>query len=402
MTDTQPRLPLPDIAWRSCAGASVSLLALMRATAGKPGKPDWPQLQGRQVRFMPSGRAAIFWACPSLGLRPGDEILVPAYNCGTEIEPLIVFGLKPVFYQVGRDTVVDTGDVQERITQATRAIFITHYFGLEQPVLEDIKGICQANNLMLLEDCAHGLFSDGRNGPLGADSDASIYSLTKTLPVPDGGILTLRRAPMGGTAGLPAPPGTRIRPAMMPLIRSGVPRALDSLRLFGCKQRMKLFLAKPRLPERLPADYGIKEPKEYFPGGHQNQVISKLTRRLALRANAREISQRRRANFLRLLRGLKDLPNTQPLFAHLPDGACPPYFPLLVRQRQKWLFVLHRYGVEAFPFWRSRHPAVDWDAYPEARSLKQQVLGLPIHQQLTAQHMDSLAEMLAAAHGIIH
>ena len=61
-------------------------------------------------------------ACRLLGLEAGDEVLVPAYNCGTEIDALVYAGVKPVGYNVTRQCRIDLGDLMARKTDRTRAV----------------------------------------------------------------------------------------------------------------------------------------------------------------------------------------------------------------------------------------------------------------------------------------
>jgi len=52
------------------------------------------------------------------------------------------------------------------------------------------------------------------------------------------------------------------------------------------------------------------------------------------------------------------------------------------------------YGVGVYPFWGTYHPGIRWKEYPEASYLKDHVMTLPVHQQLTESHMDTIAEIL--------
>ena len=137
------------------------------------------------------GRVAIWQLCNIWRLGPGDEILMPAYNCGTEVDPFLVHGCKVVLYRVDEKTRIDVPDIMRRRTRQTKVVYVTHFFGWPQD-LEELARWCQAEQLRLVEDCALALFSSGPDGPLGLRGDAAIYSLGKSLPVPAGGVLTLR------------------------------------------------------------------------------------------------------------------------------------------------------------------------------------------------------------------
>ena len=110
--------------------------------------------EGRDVRWSFNARVAIRAACDLLQLTPGDEVLAPAYNCGSELDPLIHAGLTVTLYPVGRDGVADPEQIAAQITSCTRAVYVTHYFGFLQPHLDDIRALCDARGLRLIEDCA--------------------------------------------------------------------------------------------------------------------------------------------------------------------------------------------------------------------------------------------------------
>ena len=185
----------------TCTGPSISLTQFARAfsAAGDPNLPDWPLPPGRLI-LTHSARGAIALACNAWNLGPGDEALAPAYNCGCEIDALLAASLHVRFYRVDRHAQPDWDDCRRRVTGRTRLILVTHTFG--RPLgLNDLGTWCRANGLRLLEDCAHALFSSHTNPPeagrphwepVGGLGDAAIFSLPKTLPIPDGGILVFR------------------------------------------------------------------------------------------------------------------------------------------------------------------------------------------------------------------
>jgi len=62
----------------------------------------WPQLRDRRVLGTYRGRSAVALACRLLGIGPGHEVLVPAYNCGTELDAVLHSGARIVGYRVSR------------------------------------------------------------------------------------------------------------------------------------------------------------------------------------------------------------------------------------------------------------------------------------------------------------
>ncbi|NJM81621.1 MAG: DegT/DnrJ/EryC1/StrS aminotransferase family protein [Tabrizicola sp.] len=139
-----------------CADLAVSFASLVKRD---PSGGVAALFKGRRASHWFSTRVAIRRGCDVLGLKPGDEVLVPAYNCGSETDPLRHAGLTVSLYPVNRQTGVDPDEVARRITPRTRAIYLIHYFGFLHPATADIRRICDTHGLHMIEDCALSLLS---------------------------------------------------------------------------------------------------------------------------------------------------------------------------------------------------------------------------------------------------
>src|SRR5207245_6549749 len=73
-------------------------------------------------------------------------------------------------------------------TCALPILYLIHYVGFPGPV-QELSVACRARRLLLIEDCAQALLSNCAERPLGSFGDVAIFSIRKTLPVPDGGAL---------------------------------------------------------------------------------------------------------------------------------------------------------------------------------------------------------------------
>jgi dTDP-4-amino-4,6-dideoxygalactose transaminase len=78
----------------------------------------------------------------------------------------------------------------------------------------------------------------------------------------------------------------------------------------------------------------------------------------------------------------------------LPAGACPLYLPVVVKDRCQVLVRLQRQRVGTFVFGLFAHPAMDVAAFPEAATLRDDVLCLPIHHDLDGRDLERVAELL--------
>ena len=77
-----------------------------------------------------NGTDALQIALMALGLKPGDEVIVPAFTYVASAEVIALLGLRPVMVDVDRDTFnTDIRFIEEAITPRTRAIIPVHLFG---------------------------------------------------------------------------------------------------------------------------------------------------------------------------------------------------------------------------------------------------------------------------------
>jgi len=363
----------------------------------------FPLSQNRWYYFF-SSRYALAAAIEALGLKPEDKLLVPSYNCGAEIDPLLHLNIKPAFYKVKRDLSLDLDDLVKKINGTVKGILITHFLGFPQPI-DEIKRICTERNLFLIEDCAHALLSTHNGKPLGSYGDVSIFSLLKTLPVPNGGVLLINNMNIHHNY-YPERPNffatcfyaaellkyktignnNAIKENGLNLLYDGVYLSLSSFRL------MLAGFRKYFNPKGL---YLVKPDSYLFIEDLRSWGISDLSKRIINKTNFEEIKNVRRRNFEYLLNHfMKNERGILP-FKELLPGVCPLFFPIILEsaeQREKLYRTLKRRGVITHPWWDRFHSEVPWDEFPDAVYLKKRLFGLPIHQDLTLEHLDLMIE----------
>src|SRR3974390_2701993 len=76
-----------------------------------------------------SGTSALMCCLMALGLKPGDEILVPAYTFVATYSAAAFLGLVPILCEVDESLTLDPRDLERRITPRTRAILAVHMLG---------------------------------------------------------------------------------------------------------------------------------------------------------------------------------------------------------------------------------------------------------------------------------
>lgn len=150
--------------------------------SGAAGRGDDPLEWAANRRFMPSGRAALDAVLAELALAPGDEVLITNASGQTYVSACVTC------------TVFNHCRPSRVLTDRTRAILAIHEYGYPHPELPALVALARARGIALIEDCAHSLDSSLDGVPLGSFGDYAIFSLSKVLPVPAGGILIGRDA----------------------------------------------------------------------------------------------------------------------------------------------------------------------------------------------------------------
>jgi dTDP-4-amino-4,6-dideoxygalactose transaminase len=141
--------------------------------------------------------AALHLSLSALGISSGDEVICPTLTFVATANAIRYVNATPVFCDsVGADNLnVGPEQILRRISPRTRAVIVVHFAGF--PVdLVAIEKIVRDRNLLLLEDCAHALFSsvEGRQcGSWGVCGAFSLYS-NKNMTCGEGGIITTNDA----------------------------------------------------------------------------------------------------------------------------------------------------------------------------------------------------------------
>jgi hypothetical protein len=121
--------------------------------------------------------------------------------------------------------------------------------------------------------------------------------------------------------------------------------------------------------------------------------MSRVSERLLNRLDYAEIVRRRVENYRELAQMLD--PGVASVFSTLPDGVCPLFFPVFVRDKHAAAEALRARGVDALEFWNESSDT-GREMSANARYFRQHVLELPIHQDLTRRHIAHIARHVSA------
>src|SRR3989338_1751150 len=138
--------------------------------------------------------AALHLAMRVIGVKPGDEVIVPTMTFAATANAVIHAGGTPVFADCKKDTMnLNPADLEKKITKKTKAVIPVHFAG--RPCdMDAIMAIAKKHNLKVIEDCAHAIESEYHGEKTGTFGDFGCFSFyaTKNITTGEGGMVISR------------------------------------------------------------------------------------------------------------------------------------------------------------------------------------------------------------------
>ncbi|MDD5628874.1 MAG: DegT/DnrJ/EryC1/StrS family aminotransferase [Elusimicrobia bacterium] len=349
-----------------------------------------------------SARWGLYHLLRGLGLREGDEVLVPALTYFAVPAAVVRAGLKPVFVDIQPDSLaIDPEAARRSVTGRTRAVIPTHLSGF----ICDLAAVCalaRERGLTVIEDCAQSLGGAFRGRRAGAWGEAAYFTfgVTKHMTTLGGAMVVardevlargLRRAAQSPVlARLPA--AALLKAAVMKCATSGpgFPLTYAGLRLCAGAglDAVDLLFAEP------PAQLGEPRAGAFHPA----QSALGLLQLASLDAR----NQRRRERALQLYGLLRAIPGVR--VPRSQEGAedvfssCPVFVPGKERARQELL----RRGIDSSLGYLQDCSALEMFAEqrrecPNAARAKREVLYLPLYEELAESDVELVADRLRRA-----
>ncbi len=150
--------------------------------------------EGRKAIAVTNGTAALHLSLVALGIKTGDEVIVPDLTFAASANAVIHTGAIPVFVDVSFSTWgLDPKEVEKAITPKTKAIMPVHLYG--HPCdMDSLLEIAKRRHLLVIEDCAEALGAVYKGRPVGLLGDAACFSFfgNKMITTGEGGMIVFR------------------------------------------------------------------------------------------------------------------------------------------------------------------------------------------------------------------
>mgnify|MGYP001446525750 CR=1 FL=1 len=149
---------------------------------------------GMRALAVSNGTVALHLALSALGIKSGDEVILPNVTFAATINSVIYCNATPVLCEINSETMcIDPREVEKLVSDKTKAIIPVHLYG-QVCNMEQLSLIAQKYNILMIEDCAEAIGSSIENIPVGTFCDASTFSFfgNKTISTGEGGMVLFK------------------------------------------------------------------------------------------------------------------------------------------------------------------------------------------------------------------
>ncbi|WP_170467466.1 aminotransferase class I/II-fold pyridoxal phosphate-dependent enzyme [Ruegeria arenilitoris] len=146
----------------------------------------------KQTLMVNSGTSALTVALASLGVGPGDEVLVPAYTWMASAAAVVHVGAVPILVEIDETLAIDPKDIENKISHYTRAILPVHMSN--RPCnMDSILKTAKKHGLLVVEDACQAVGIKYRGQHCGAIGDAGAFSFNqhKNITIGESGAVLL-------------------------------------------------------------------------------------------------------------------------------------------------------------------------------------------------------------------
>ncbi len=347
-----------------------------------------------------NARSALKIGVECLGLKEGNEILLPAYHCPVMVYPILESGVVPVFYKIKPNCTADIADIKAKTTSKTKALILVHYFGFPNDIVS-VQKYCRKSNLYLIEDCAHTFFGKIGKSSIGSFGDIAIMSLWKFFPVCHGGFLVINNKKIANRVHTKhAPLFFQIKSGINTLEMGDLPQLLDK-----CFQIKDRFLLKLKSSSEDPSTANfishneIKENPYTFDkvkNTYTNWKVPWFSNLIYQISDQRKIIEQRVSNFTILEQALSQFNGIKSLFKTPLTGVVPYNYPVITENSDEIVKKLRKKNVNVSRFGNITWDGLDKNICEVSSYYSKHCIQLPIHQALTKTDMHQMVNTIEA------
>ena len=166
--------------------------------------------------------SGLHLSCMALGLKKGDEVIVPAQTHVATAHAAEITGAKVIFSDVDKITGnITLSEIKKKISKKTKCLIVVHMAGYPCE-MKNILNFCKKKNIFIIEDCAHALGTRENNVHVGNFGVCGVFSFypTKQITTGEGGVVIsnnrefINKIKIMKAIGVDTPPEIRKKPGI--------------------------------------------------------------------------------------------------------------------------------------------------------------------------------------------
>jgi len=123
-----------------------------------------------------SGTNAVYLALKAIGIKPGDEVIVPCMSWYSTFTSVVMNKAIPIGIDIDDDLLMNLNHIKSKVTKKTKAILYVHFTGYVKD-LTNLSKYCKSKNIFLIEDCAQSFFGRVNKKQSGTFGDIAAFSM---------------------------------------------------------------------------------------------------------------------------------------------------------------------------------------------------------------------------------
>jgi perosamine synthetase len=137
-----------------------------------------------------NGTVALYMGLIAMGIKPGDEVIVPDFTFIASANAITMCGAKPIFCDIDETLHIDLKKAKKLITRKTRAIMPVHIYGMACD-MESVMQFANSNRIKVIEDAAQavGVTWNGKQAGTFGDIGTFSFFADKTITTGEGGLV---------------------------------------------------------------------------------------------------------------------------------------------------------------------------------------------------------------------
>jgi len=343
-----------------------------------------PIKQEDQLRYFSFARGALITAIESIrknnNLLENPTIWLPAFICDTVVIILKEYSINCKYYKVTENLEPNFKLLEKLDIKPNNFFLLVHYFGFSISQKDTLE-FCKNNKMFLIEDCAHSIVRNIGKSKIGTQGDAGLFGLRKALPIPNGGVLFLKK-------------GKVFLPKTLYSYPSEYRGVLKMIVQWFFQIMGKSWRVRAKHVNK--DDYPVMSKNYYYFDCQES--IGKWSEKIVQSIDVNKVVEQRRQNYQALLNGLSVVESIQiPKSLNLNDEEVAPWiFFCYHKESERIINMLIDNGISASMFPTLPEDVFNSPNWKEENKMYRESVALPVHQDVSKTEIDKMIQLIVA------